>query len=57
MNKLIDGCIPAGIECPFKNKCELDILCRRREVLDKNFSCAFARAFEITINEKKGTAT
>lgn len=53
--KLIDGCIPKGQNCPFKDKCELDDAetlgvntCHHPLVKDHiDYSCAIARAFDI----------
>ena len=46
---LTDGCIPAGKECPFKNKCELanSLACLHDLKNKRPFSCGAARGFEI----------
>ena len=49
---LVDGCIPKGEDCPFKDQCGLAInrSCSYEKLEDKTnhiFSCGFARAFEI----------
>ena len=47
MNKLVDGKIPAGQACPFKDSCP----CHGKSCYHKGvdhptpFSCAYARAF------------
>ena len=60
-NGLVDGLIPAGKECPFKDTCvlsqgnwngKIDLApekapCKRPHCMDKNFSCASARGFSI----------
>mgnify|MGYP001367925326 FL=1 len=47
MTKLIDGRIPENVPCPFKEKCHANEVCRRTLYIDKSFSCAFARAYDL----------
>ena len=52
-SKLKNGLIPAGTECPFKDECN-DSLCKHQGVWHTvNFSCAFARGFDL-IHRKEG---
>jgi len=47
MSKLIDGQIPSHTECPFKKECTLTF-CQHKGIEHKtNFSCGFARLFDI----------
>jgi hypothetical protein len=58
-NGLVDGRIPVGKDCPFKNNCAVDAAgkYRRSLVMNKKFSCALARGFSIVkrdqLEEKK----
>lgn len=52
-SKLKNGLIPAGTECPFKDECNSS-LCKHQGVWHTvNFSCAFARGFDL-IHRKDG---
>ena len=52
--KLIEGKIPIGCVCPFKDKCVIKDVCEHKgESHGKPFSCAFARAYEIEGEDKK----
>lgn len=57
-NGLVDGRIPKGVQCPFKDKCifatyKAGVVCRRPDVMDFNFSCASARAFSLIANSER----
>lgn len=43
---LVDGCVPAGQACPFKQRCEMDN-CPKNEVTDRKYSCGLARGFDL----------
>jgi hypothetical protein len=50
MTKLVDGLIPVGSACPFKDKCELgmDGVCYHTgKFHQSDFSCAIARGFDL----------
>ena len=53
MNGLINGLIPTGVQCPFRNKCIFvvggakGVVCKRPERMENNFSCGAARAFSL----------
>ena len=56
MSKLINGRIPEGTECPFKEQCEFaqNKKCYHRGKDHKcDFSCATARAFDIIERNNK----
>lgn len=59
MNGLVNGKIPKGVQCPFKNKCVFafhpvnGVVCRRPLAMGNDFSCASARLFSIIEREKK----
>lgn len=55
MSKLIDGCIPAHQECPYKDECPMgNNLCQHKGVEHTvPFSCAIARSFEIVKDSKE----
>jgi hypothetical protein len=49
-SKLVDGKIPAYMECPFRGKCEIakENICNHRGVFHNvMYSCASARAFDL----------
>ena len=54
MSKLVDGCIPAGTVCPWKDECPMGAeLCKHTGVDHAvPFSCAIARSFEICEKEE-----
>lgn len=50
MNKLVDGKIPAGQECPYKDICPsvIDTTCGHKGTEHKlPYSCGYARLFKI----------
>ena len=47
--QLVDGLVPSGKQCPFKNFCGLEI-CDNRDI-NKAFSCGAARAFDLCKDE------
>jgi hypothetical protein len=64
MNGLVNGKIPMGVQCPFRENCiwskgnwieNKDLtpekaICRRPQVMKVDFSCALARAFSLRVN-------
>jgi len=51
MTKLVDGLIPAHTECPYRTDCgDYGAKCCIQKGVDHtvDFSCGFARAFEIS---------
>ena len=49
-NKLINGKIPVGVECPYKEKCAEDLMgncAHRGKEHTVAFSCGYARLFAI----------
>lgn len=56
MTKLVDGCVPAFTECPFKEQCSKDMphFCEHLGTEHKvPYSCAIARSYEITHGYKE----
>jgi hypothetical protein len=53
VSKLKVGLIPAGKPCPFEKRCHMDDRCKRGAVMSKDFSCALARAFDISPKQKE----
>jgi hypothetical protein len=48
MTKLVDGMIPVGSICPFKDKCELKEACYHTGKFHRSpYSCALARGFDL----------
>lgn len=46
--KLEDGCIPIGVSCPWKEKCEMAEVCFHKGINHTTpFSCAAARGFDL----------
>jgi hypothetical protein len=53
MSKLVDGLIPKGTVCPFKEECNL-YPCEHHGTEHKvDYSCALARGFDIIHESKK----
>ena len=52
MNGLVEGKIPMGVQCPFKENCRYVTKCERPKVMKIDFSCALARAFSLTENKE-----
>ena len=52
--KLVNGLIPIGTVCPFKNKCELNSTCRHLGIKHNvPYSCAIARGFDLVLKYDK----
>lgn len=48
MTKLVEGRIPVGSVCPFKDKCEIGSSCYHTGKFHRMpFSCATARAYDL----------
>jgi len=49
---LINGCIPAYTECPFKDKCRPTRCHHKGKKHEVPFSCGFARAYDLIESKK-----
>lgn len=56
MTNLVDGRIPANTPCPFRGRCEVaqsNVCVHQGERHDCAFSCAIARAFDMTLGSAR----